>query len=995
MGPQTDRWLRAGIAAIALLVAGSIAVAGIGVGDVATATVEFDGQAAGVQETDDERNLSTANASYAGADENDTAGWSVAEAGDVNGDGETDFLVGAPRRHDESSGSGSAYLFYGPVEDREFDVSDADVTFEGSERADRAGVSVAGGDVDGDGYADVVIGAPHANSSDRYAGAVYVVPGGDDLNETVTLGDEGLTLEGEGWGDHAGYAVDVVNDTTGAGSDLVVGAPYNDSVNRTAGAAYVLPGGDLDSNGADALSLSDVGTKYAGEGYGDRAGWSVADAGDVNGDGLRDVIVGAYGNDTGASDAGAAYVIYGSNEVRESDGSLADADAKLVGAGDDDNAGYAVDGAGDVNGDGHADVIVGAPYSDAAADDAGAAYVLHGGDLADQTSLADANLTLNGAAEDDLAGFAVGGGPCDGRVFVGAPGTDEATGAAHVVGADATGTASLADATATLTGEARGDGAGFSLAGATNLSGEGAQALLVGAPYSDSNANDSGTAYLVGGVCPTDDATGDEPIDTGEEPRDDERADEDAEEDEDAETTEEREDDEDDTPLPTHDDPPERPDEGDGENDTDESGDDRTNDSNDMDDTDDEADDIVGNETDDGTDEEPNETNGDDRTNETDTDDPNGTETDDGPDGTDGENETSDDESDDENQTDDSDDTDGENETDDADNVTNETGNESDGLAENGTETDDDAKSNESAVVGQFESDNETESEAPTTSIETGTTVSGEETDAETRRFEFEVEGGEAIRLTLPGGTGDVQYTLYGPDGEQIAQGAPMSDARAIGGVADASGTYYVEATAPGYDVLGQYRFRVSTSGDDAQEGNDDRASAASVSPGDSLDATLVEDDEDWYAVEFSEGQTYRAAVELTDSDTELGNNVRVEVYDESGDKVIPTATSGPGVTEKGIEHRYTAEQVVEIFDSGTYYVRVTGASEPGSFDGFEDYRLTVEGNAGDDGMDDEAADEAAGVDEPGEGNESVPEDDGTVENSTADDGENSTTADY
>lgn len=1015
MGPQTEKWLRTGIVAVALLAAGTIVVAGTGVGDRTAAAVGLDDRSAGAQVSDEERNLFTATASYVGAEENDTTGWSVTEAGDVNGDGETDVLVGAPGRHDDGGGHGAAYLFYGPVEGGEFDVSDADVTFEGPERADHTGASVAGGDIDGDGYADVVVGASHANSSERYAGAVYVVSGGD-LNGTVHLADANATLEGEAWGDHAGYTVDVVSDTAGNESDVVVGAPYDDSVNRTAGAVYLLRGGDLDLDGTDELSLSDVGTKYAGEGHGDRAGWSVADAGDVNGDGLSDIVVGAPGNDTGGNDAGAAYVLHGDDGSAERgpDASLAEADAKVVGADADDAAGYSVDGAGDVNGDGYADVVVGAPYSDAAGDDAGAAHVLHGTDLSGETNLEAADLTTYGEGEGDIAGFAVSGGPCDERVFVGAPGTDETTGAVHVVAANATGTASLEDATVTVTGEARGDGAGFSLAGATNLSSDGSEELLIGAPYADSNANDSGTASLVGDVCPADEEAPDnKPIDTGENPRDDERADEDDggdRADDGAEAPDGPGDDEDDTPLPTHDDPPERPGDrpdsgGDNATDSERQKDERRSDGdesdaagNGTDDTVNGTDDTnrtdgVGNGTDGVSGEPGNASNDSDgsenATNDTDTEE-NVTNESDGGDAPDRTNDTADRNDTDGDRSDGTDDPapdrSGENETDagessaegdgtgsgDGDSENDAADDEGDGdAASNETVADDGTEPTESAVVGEFQSDNETATEGPpTTSIETGSTVSGDEQEAETRRFEFEVDDGEAVRVTLPGGTGDVRYTLYGPDGEEIDRGVPSSDARAIGGVADASGTYYVEATAPEYDALGPYRFRVTTSADDTYAGNDDRASAASVPSGEGIRGTLFEGEDDWYAVELTEGQTYLASFQLADSDTQLGNNVRIEMYDENGERVTATDESGPATTEKGIENRYWGEQVVEPDVSGTYYVRLTGADEPGSFDGYEEYGLTVAAvttpdvGDGEDAMDEEEPTAGSGADE-------------------------------
>ena len=149
------------------------------------------------------------------------------------------------------------------------------------------------------------------------------------------------------------------------------------------GRAYVYYGGP----GADAVADLTL----TGEAAGDLFGYSVSGAGDVNGDGYADVIVGAYSDDAGGSDAGRAYVYFGGP------GADAVADLTLTGAAASDWFGWSVSGAGDVNGDGYADVIVGGHSDDAGGMDAGRAYVYFGGPGAD----AVADLTLTGAAAGD------------------------------------------------------------------------------------------------------------------------------------------------------------------------------------------------------------------------------------------------------------------------------------------------------------------------------------------------------------------------------------------------------------------------------------------------------------------------------------------------------------------------------------------------------------------------------------------------------------------
>ena len=118
--------------------------------------------------------------------------------------------------------------------------------------------------------------------------------------------------------------------------------------------------------------LAGAAALLVGEAADDAAGSSVAGAGDVDGDGLADVLVGARDNDAGGTSAGAAYLLYGplSGQV-----GLASADARLLGEGSLARAGAAVAGAGDVDGDGAPDLLVGAPGQ---GDAAGAAYLVFG-----------------------------------------------------------------------------------------------------------------------------------------------------------------------------------------------------------------------------------------------------------------------------------------------------------------------------------------------------------------------------------------------------------------------------------------------------------------------------------------------------------------------------------------------------------------------------------------------------------------------------------------
>ena len=128
-----------------------------------------------------------------------------------------------------------------------------------------------------------------------------------------------------------------------------------------------------------------------GEAAGDNFGFSVSTAGDVNGDGYSDVIVGAYYNDAGGSNAGRSYIYFG--------GTLMDntADVIMTGEAAGDYFGYSVSTAGDVNGDGYSDVIVGAYSNDAGGSDAGRAYIYFGG--ASMDNIADVIMTGEAAGD--------------------------------------------------------------------------------------------------------------------------------------------------------------------------------------------------------------------------------------------------------------------------------------------------------------------------------------------------------------------------------------------------------------------------------------------------------------------------------------------------------------------------------------------------------------------------------------------------------------------
>ncbi len=285
-------------------------------------------------------------------------GWGV-KAGDTDGDLIDDVIVGAPLFQTGSGAqSGAAYAYLGSV----FGPSTAwDWRVEGTFDVDeRLGRSVGVGDFDGDGYADVVVGMPHAFAQDGSVEVYYGTPSGPELTPSLTLQSQ----QGGSW---FGRSVAGAGDVNGDGADdLLVGAVRYDSDSTDVGAVYLYLG-DVKSGLGAFPDWGIIGVDTGGE-----LGFKVASAGDVNGDTYDDVIVTAWmGNGDGS---GAAYVYHGGP------GGLSfTPDWSAAGTQPDANFGVSAGTAGDVNGDTFDDVIVGAYLFDGPAGvDAGRAHIYHG-----------------------------------------------------------------------------------------------------------------------------------------------------------------------------------------------------------------------------------------------------------------------------------------------------------------------------------------------------------------------------------------------------------------------------------------------------------------------------------------------------------------------------------------------------------------------------------------------------------------------------------------
>jgi hypothetical protein len=284
---------------------------------------------------------------------NSRFGVSVSGAGDVNGDGFDDVVVGADTYSNGQENEGAIFIYHGSAAGVGIQSV---IHFERNFADSYMGRSVAsGGDVNRDGYADIVVGAPGVHTAYVYQGSSNGITG----NPTILQGDQN---NGDS---NFGISVASAGDVNGDGyGDVIVGDDWY--AQGSPGAAYIFHGSNtgIATNAAITLQSNQQGALM---------GRSVAGAGDINGDGYSDIIVGApdYGN--GQDNEGVALIYYGSSAgIPNGNPVLLEMNKNDISFGSDVNS------AGDVNGDGYSDVIVGARQFSEGQKFEGAAYVFHG-----------------------------------------------------------------------------------------------------------------------------------------------------------------------------------------------------------------------------------------------------------------------------------------------------------------------------------------------------------------------------------------------------------------------------------------------------------------------------------------------------------------------------------------------------------------------------------------------------------------------------------------
>jgi len=426
----------------------------------------------------------------------DELGYAIAAAGDVNGDGYGDIIVGAPMHGFLEEGEGAIYVFPGTRDG----PSVAQICHGYGGQVDaHLGRAVAGaGDLNGDGYDDVVIGAPDYDAGQTDEGLAVVLYGSaSGPTSFLDASAADWTAESDQGAACLGSMVAGAGDVNGDGyADLLVGAPAYDNGSTNEGVVLLWEGGEGglgepgDASNADWAAQSNLASALLGAAGGT--------AGDVNGDGYSDIVVGAYNASLGEANEGCVYAWHGGPEGMGAWGTPGNADWAIESNHAGARFGFAVSTAGDVNGDGYSDVVVGAySYDDGA--ESGGVYFYEGSATGLETVAsweehypgANSAYGYSVAPAGDVDGDGYGDFMVGAKLGERSGYTDE--GLAYVYNGAPWGPMSISWVGA---GGQTNCFYGAAVAGAGDVNGDGFDDVMVGAPRHDNGQTDEGRVYL-------------------------------------------------------------------------------------------------------------------------------------------------------------------------------------------------------------------------------------------------------------------------------------------------------------------------------------------------------------------------------------------------------------------------------------------------------------------------------------------------------------------
>jgi hypothetical protein len=397
-------------------------------------------------------------------------------------------------------------------------LSSAAGSFNGEASSDMFSRMVANaGDVNGDGYDDLLMTAPYNNDGGTHAGKVYLFFGkasGWAMDVNATSANASFIAEGAGdAGGGAGEGTGLCGgDINGDGlSDIVIGMPQNDDAGSNRGQVYIIFG--KTSGWQKNVGLAQADASYRGEYNGDWLGRYADCDGDVNGDGIDDLVMASSVNDENGVDAGQVYIVFGKSSGWTMDTNVSKADASVLGESGGDSAGISVAIAPDMNGDGIDDILIGAANNDRGGNLAGAAYLVLGRKTADwkmdMPLATKADASWYGEAPQDAFGYLLDGlgdvsGDHLGDMVVGSYQNDAHganAGQAYIIFGRKAGWAKNVNISAGLNasyvGETAADYAGRGVAGPGDVNGDGLNDILIGSPDSGEVASLAGEAYLI------------------------------------------------------------------------------------------------------------------------------------------------------------------------------------------------------------------------------------------------------------------------------------------------------------------------------------------------------------------------------------------------------------------------------------------------------------------------------------------------------------------